>query len=207
MKSKSRSKSKSNSKFKSISNSRSKRKSNSRSKSRKKSRSNKMKSRSKSRSKSRRKRKNMANVKLSSKLYYGIHPSVVEPDFQVDHYIELTEKDEMPVVDILDSRTHSFPIKDYKAVSVKRLTEIVDFINSLKGVIYIYCKGGHGRSGMVAAAVYGKRKNLSGSEALEHIGKEWNKQRDLSKVKPATVKRGSPQTRAQRKVVVDFLDN
>lgn len=149
-----------------------------------------------------------ASVKLSNTLYYGIYPTIVLPDYPVDHYIGLTEPNEMPYFECPEHATCiSFPIKDRKGISVEKLKSIVDYINSLKGVIYIYCKGGHGRSGMIAAAVYGQRNGLTGKEALKHVNKEWKVQRDMDKIKPEIKKLGSPQTKSQKAVVIEFLDN
>jgi predicted NAD-dependent protein-ADP-ribosyltransferase YbiA (DUF1768 family) len=146
----------------------------------------------------------MSSVKLSDTLYYGIHPTVVLPEYHVDYYIGLTEEKEIPVFECPDNAT--FHIPDRSAVTVTKLKEIVEYINSLTGVVYIYCKDGHGRSGMVAAAVYGKREGLGGKKALAHIKKEWKKQRDLEKIRPAIRKLGSPQTKAQKAVVEEYLD-
>ena len=141
-------------------------------------------------------------VKLSNTLYYGIHPSIVLPDIKVNHYISLVEKHEFPDYQVKTS----FPIKDRKAPTLDGLTKIVNHILSLKGVVYVFCLGGTGRSGTVAAAVYGKIHKLSGKEALKHINKEWHTQRDLSLIRPQIVKLGSPQTAVQKKVVKQYLD-
>lgn len=134
-------------------------------------------------------------VKLSDTLYYGIHPDIVEPDFKVDHYISLVEEHEFP----LKPHYKSFPIKYRKAPTIEKLTDIVDYILSLKGTIYIFCKGGHGRSGTIACCVYGKLNNLSGKEAIKHINQEWHNQRDMSYIRPNIIKLGSPQTAIQKK--------
>jgi predicted NAD-dependent protein-ADP-ribosyltransferase YbiA (DUF1768 family) len=140
-------------------------------------------------------------VKLSDTLYYGIHPDIVEPDFKVDHYISLVEEHEFP----LKSHYTSFPIQDRKAPTLDKLTEIVNYILSLKGTIYIFCKGGHGRSGTIACCVYGKLNNFSGKDAIKHINQEWHKQRDMSYIRPNIIKLGSPQTAIQKKMVNLYL--
>jgi len=149
----------------------------------------------------------MSFVKLTKTLYYGIHPSVVIPTFHVDNYVGFTEKGEMPD-DWCPVNTNciSFPIKDRTAPSLDKLNEIVDYVLNLKGVVYLYCKGGHGRSGTVAAAIYGKENGLSGKEALSHVDKEWRKQRDMTRLKSVVRKLGSPQTSGQKRVIYLFLD-
>jgi predicted NAD-dependent protein-ADP-ribosyltransferase YbiA (DUF1768 family) len=149
----------------------------------------------------------MSFVKLTEKLYYGIHPSRVMPSFHVDHYVGFTEKGEMPENWCPnDVSCESFPIKDRTAPSLKLLTEIVEYVTQLEGVVYLYCKGGHGRSGTIASAVYGKMKGFCGKQALEYINKEWYRQRDLNKLRSRVRSLGSPQTDGQRLVVVLFLD-
>jgi hypothetical protein len=145
----------------------------------------------------------MSYVKLSETLYYGIHPSVVQPDFKVNHFIDLTHPKEFP--DYEEKRT-CYPIKDRKAPEFEKLCEIVEFIQSLEGVVYIFCKGGHGRSGCIAACVYGKQNSMKGQQALDHILAQWKEQRDMSKLRPRIRKLGSPQTNIQKRIVRRFLD-
>lgn len=80
----------------------------------------------------------MASVKLSNTLYYGLHPTLALPEYHVDNYIGLTESNEIPDFKCNDKTIcKSFPIKDREAVTLEKLKEIVDYINSLKGVVYI----------------------------------------------------------------------
>jgi predicted NAD-dependent protein-ADP-ribosyltransferase YbiA (DUF1768 family) len=152
----------------------------------------------------------MASVKLTDKLYYGIHPFVVMPEYDVDVFIGLTEEGEKPDFLLKSNQIHKkFPIKDRTAPTLEYLKTIVDFVLlKLKNdkTVYIYCKGGHGRSGTIVASVYGKLKNLTGQQSLNHINKEWNIQRDLDKLRPKIKKLGSPQTIAQKNIVKKFLD-
>jgi hypothetical protein len=150
----------------------------------------------------------MSFVRLDSQIYYGIHPSIVFPAFQVDHFIDLTLAHEVDVFDCFDSSFVRFPIVDRKAPSCSLLQDIVDYINALPHdeTVYISCLGGHGRSGCVAAAYYGYKYNLCGKEALNFVGYAWNEQRDKTLLRPKTIKLGSPQTVAQKRVVCSFLD-
>lgn len=140
-------------------------------------------------------------VKLSNTLYYGIHPQIVLPDIKVDHYISFVEPHEFPVF----LNAICFPIQDRKAPTLEYLTTIVDYILTLKGIIYLYCRGGIGRSGTIAAAIYGKINNLNGKQALKHINKEWHSQRDMSYIRPNIIKLGSPQTSVQKNIVKQYL--
>lgn len=149
-------------------------------------------------------------VKLSERLYYGIHPQIVKPSGmpEIDHYVSLVEAHEVPPSpdQSVETRYHEFPIKDRGAPTLTYLRTIVDFILSLEeGVIYLFCKGGHGRSGTVAAAVYGTIHDLSGVEAMAHINKEWHTQRNMRYIRPKIRRLGSPQTAIQKRTVIHFL--
>lgn len=147
-------------------------------------------------------------VKLSPTLYYGIHPRLVKPFTipVINHYVSLVEDHEIPGgVESASQTYHRFPIKDRKAPSLEYLTRIIDFIERLDGVVYLFCKGGHGRSGTIASVLYGKSHNLQGKEAMTHVNKEWHNQRDLTRIRPKIVKLGSPQTACQKRVVKEYL--
>jgi hypothetical protein len=146
-------------------------------------------------------------VKLSETFYFGIHPQIVKPlgIVKIDHYVSLVEDHEVPDKAGRVAVYHEFPVKDRGAPSIAYLTKIVEFILSLEGVVYLFCKGGHGRSGTVAASVYGKMHRLSGKEAMAHINNEWKAQRDMRYIRPKIIRLGSPQTAIQKRTVTQFL--
>jgi protein-tyrosine phosphatase len=146
----------------------------------------------------------MSYVKLSDTLYYGIHPNVVKPLFHVDHYIDLTENHEIEIESIHDNII-KFPIKDRNVPLLKDLIKFINYLETLDGIMYIFCKGGHGRSGTISACLYGKINKLSGKEALNHINEQWKLQRDMTKIRPKIRKLGSPQTKKQKDIVITFL--
>lgn len=143
-------------------------------------------------------------VKLSDTLYYGIHPLIVKPVGMpaIDHYVSLVEAHEVSDTPPL---YHSFPIKDRKAPPLDYLKKIVKHVLSLEGVVYLFCKGGHGRSGTVAACVYGTLHNLNGVDAMTHINHEWRSQRDMRYIRPKIRELGSPQTAIQKRTVISYL--
>ena len=143
-------------------------------------------------------------VKLSDTLYYGMHPSRVAPNINIDHYVSLVEDGELPDFNTTIP-TYKFPIKDRKAPTLEYLTVIINFILGLKGVVYVYCKGGHGRSGTIMAALWGKVHTMGGDDALKYINIQWHTQRNLSVLKPHLIKLGSPQTNCQKNVVRLYL--
>jgi protein-tyrosine phosphatase len=163
----------------------------------------------------------MTYVKLSEKLYYGMHPSIIFPDIKgINNFIDLTEADEYGIhsFDLKKATYKRFQIKDHTAPSIKKLTEIYNYIKNLNGKVYISCKGGCGRSGVVAAIVYGKANNMSGTNALNYINNEWHNQRwfpseplkrysqDINFIRPQITQFRSPETKMQKDIVKKFLD-
>jgi hypothetical protein len=145
----------------------------------------------------------MSFVKIFKNMYYGIHPDIVYPDINVKHLIDLTEN---KLTKVPKNVTYKhFPITDRKVS--KNTMEIIKYIESLKGKVYIFCKGGHGRSGYIAAILYGRKFNICGTDSLKYINNEWNAQRDQSFLSCKIRKLGSPQTKAQKKCVLEILDN
>ena len=150
----------------------------------------------------------MSYVKIDNNLYYGIHPSVVYPDLKINHFVDLTEEGECSELDSKESTFKRFEIKDKREPTLYLLKDIINYIELLpkEDGVYICCKGGHGRSGLVASALYGKRNNLSGDDALKYVNDEWHKQRDLTKIRVKFIKLGSPQTINQKNIVKKYLD-
>jgi protein-tyrosine phosphatase len=143
-------------------------------------------------------------VKLSNTLYYGMHPSRVAPNVKIDHYVSLVQDHEIKDFDTTIP-TYKFPIKDRRAPTLEYLGVIVNFILTLKGVVYVYCRSGIGRSGTIAAALWGKLHSLSAEDSLTHINTQWHAQRNLAALKPHLVKLGSPQTNCQKNIVQLYL--
>lgn len=143
-------------------------------------------------------------VKLSDTLYFGIHPGLVPPNIDIDHYVNLIP-DEESRYQFNHPNLHHCPISHRRTPSVQDLSKIVDLILSLQGSVYIYCRGGHGRSGTIAAAVYGRVNNLNGDQAIHTINQQWHLQRDLNRIKPLTRSLGCPQTYDQKRLVKIYL--
>jgi ribA/ribD-fused uncharacterized protein len=143
-------------------------------------------------------------VKLSNNLYYGIHPARIKPTFHIDYFVNLCEDKEVEDI-TYHVPVFKFPIKDRKAPSLDYLTLIVDFILKQQGIGYIHCKAGHGRSGTIMAALWGKLHGLNGHDALNFIDTQWRRQRNLKVLKSIVVKLGSPQTKEQKRIVELYL--
>lgn len=68
--------------------------------------------------------------------------------------------------------------------------------------LYIHCRGGHGRSAMVAAIIYGKLTNNAPQTCLLTVKAVHQLRIEM---KPKYRKMGAPQTAAQKKFVVTEL--
>lgn len=145
----------------------------------------------------------MSYTKLNSQIYYGIHPSIVMPDVKIKHFVDLTLEDEIDTFDYGDATFKRFPIEDRKIPSKKNLIKIINYLLEL---IYISCKGGHGRSGCIAACFYGIKHFMNGKDVLVYVNKKWSKYRDMELIRPKIRKLGSPQTKTQKTLVIEFLD-
>ena len=106
-----------------------------------------------------------------------------------------------------DSPRVRFPIKDRRAVEPHRYPELRDLVVFLSQKvlsgrrIYIHCRGGHGRSGMIAALVYKRVTKCTGEEALKMV---YDAHQQRTVMKPKFRKLGCPQTAAQKRLVMIF---
>lgn len=96
-----------------------------------------------------------------------------------------------------------YPIKDRKAPAndVKFKLFIKQLLNQSKK-LYIFCQGGHGRSGLVVAIYLIHHLNITGEEALDTVHK-YHQTRKTMSVKMRRL--GSPQTKVQKDFVLQYL--
>lgn len=162
-------------------------------------------------------------VKLLSNIYYGIHPSIVPPNFHPDNYIILCP--EVPRIlgdsDIiignpilsslnvkdLENRILYYEIRDRTSPSIKMLLDITSKVQEMTGSVYIACRGGHGRSGVVAGAVYAHITGKSADEVLDYVLEQWRAQRNQELIRPKLRALGSPQTNKQRNRLRKFISH
>lgn len=124
----------------------------------------------------------------------------------VKYFVNLTNLHEKKITPYTTNYNYiSFPIKDRKIPYVisnfsKFIVRLGDIIYNLqdKELIYIHCKGGHGRSGIVVACLLCYLFNMCPKEALEHTN-IYHNNRKLMKNKWRKI--GSPQTFQQKKFV------
>jgi len=156
-------------------------------------------------------------VRLDENIFFGIHPGIVHPGDDFDRFVILTTPDQTEGVP-LDSRWIArasrspetvlyHPIVDRGAPrSVGEFPALVETVDEGRGTVYIACKGGHGRSGLVAAALYAKRYGLSYDEVCLTVLSEWRRQRDMTLLRPRIRRLGCPQTAVQKRMLQRYLD-
>ncbi len=87
----------------------------------------------------------------------------------------------------------SLPILDTRAPSPKQLTELVERLSGCTGTIYLHCAEGHGRTGLVAAALLLRRGEAADwQEALQRV-REKRPGVHLSRTQRATLERWAAQ--------------
>ena len=103
----------------------------------------------------------------------------------------------------------TFPITDRQIPQDLRafacfIIRVSDIIKSLKTgeLVYIHCKGGHGRSGIVVSCLLCYIFGMSAKKSLEHTTKSHNKR---SVMRDKWRKIGSPQTHIQKNFVYKFF--
>ena len=102
---------------------------------------------------------------------------------------------------------NSFPIAD-RTPNVGDLAVFREFIRRLVELlihgylIYVHCRGGHGRSGMFSGVLYGKITGLDGQTVLRDV---YNAHQLRTEIKPQFRKMGAPQTAAQKRFVINEL--
>lgn len=133
--------------------------------------------------------------------------NILEKEFKVKYFVNLTcASENLDKYNVSgNSYYFSYPIKDYSYPSDKKLFSsfivyLSEIITNLKNSekIYIHCKGGHGRVGIVVASLLCYIKNISVQEALK-LTNECHKKREIMKEKWRNI--GSPQTYNQKKFV------
>ena len=129
----------------------------------------------------------------------------------VKYFIDLTIKDEDKTTPYITNHTYiNFPIPDRKVPEDRKSFSkfIIKITSIIKGLddyekIYIHCKGGHGRSGVVVACLLCNIFNLTPHEALEQTAKYHSKR---SVMRDKWRKLGSPQTIMQKTFVCKFFE-
>jgi protein-tyrosine phosphatase len=153
---------------------------------------------------------------IKDKAIFGSFPtqeSVYELENEgVRYFVDLTDNDkEKKITSYITNYTYiNFPIKDNYiptdwiafAMLILRITKIIRELRS-KERIYIHCKGGHGRSGIVVACLLCNIFELSPLDSLEYTTK-CHSNRSIMREKWRKI--GSPQTYIQKRFVQKFFE-
>lgn len=99
-----------------------------------------------------------------------------------------------PIVD----RKYPTDIDDFKRFIQKVLIDMFDNDN-----IYIHCRGGHGRAGVVAA-IFLIMQRMTPQQALDEV---YIAHQNRIKMNPKWRKKGSPQTAGQKRFVLNFKNS
>jgi hypothetical protein len=152
-----------------------------------------------------------ASFFIDRKAMFGSYPSQSTVDMLenngVRFFVNLTHENENKIIPYSTKYNYiSFPIPD-GGVPLNReefvvfIYRLCNIVRNLEGddSIYIHCKGGHGRSGVVVACMATKIFGLSPSEALTYTT-NCHHNRETMRDKWRQI--GSPQTTPQKKFVL-----
>ena len=125
---------------------------------------------------------------VDDNIYFGKYPdeSILQTlsNLNITTILDLTHFFEnLPSYKVPDTmkRLH-FEIVDRGVEDDDKVLELIDgIISSQSYPIYIHCKRGHGRSGMIASVLYGKMNNKTGEESIDYIKKCHEKRTVVSK--------------------------
>jgi len=127
----------------------------------------------------------------------------------VRYFINLTFEGEKKTKSYVTNYTYiSFPLVDRNIPDDKLkysifITKVVNLILSLNNgdIIYIHCKGGHGRSGVVVSCILCLLYNWKAAYSLKYTNMKHNERLNM---KYFWRRIGSPQTTKQKNFVLDF---
>ena len=151
---------------------------------------------------------------IKDKAIFGCFPtqdSVIELEKQgVRYFIDLTDTHETKIVPYITNYTYiNYPIKDMYIPTewqsyAKFIINICKIIKNLHGEekVYVHCKGGCGRSGVVVASILCHLFGLSPEESLKYTTLCHSNRKTL---KDRWRKIGAPQTYTQKKFIYKFF--
>jgi len=127
----------------------------------------------------------------------------------VRYFINLTYEDEKKIKPYITHYKYiSFPLADRNVPDDNFkysvfINKVVNLILSVKkgDIIYIHCKGGHGRSGVVVSCILCVLYNWKAKKSLKYTNIKHNERLNM---KSFWRRIGSPQTKQQKDFVMDF---
>ena len=151
--------------------------------------------------------------KVNDQIYFGKYPDedVLEAlkELNIKLIVDLTHfTDNLPKYHYIQNiKRIEFPIVDMGIQEDELTLQYVMFIKSLflngDYPVYIHCRGGHGRSGVITCLLYGMLYNKTGEESLEAIKEAHDNRKQMSRRMRVI---GSPQTKDQKLQVIRLLN-
>lgn len=150
--------------------------------------------------------------KVNDQIYFGKYPDEdilkALKELNIKLIIDLTHfTDRLPSYPSIEGiKRIEFPIVDMSIQEDDLTLQYVMFIKSLflngDNPIYIHCRGGHGRSGVITCLLYGLLYDKSAEESLEAIKEAHDNRKQMSRRMRII---GSPQTIDQKLQVMRLL--
>lgn len=150
---------------------------------------------------------------IINKALFGSSPTqeIVESleKMGVRYFVDLTVPNERGIYEYMTRyKKITYPIKDFgiPIMGVQYITfikRLCNIINSLQEgeKIYVHCKGGHGRCGVVVASILCMYYRIDSDKSLQ-LTNNYHKDRKTMREKWRII--GSPQTFEQKRFVGDF---
>jgi predicted NAD-dependent protein-ADP-ribosyltransferase YbiA (DUF1768 family) len=155
-----------------------------------------------------------ASYFIENKALFGGYPTQTEveeyEDNGVRYFINLTEEGEKGIEPYTTKYVYiHYPIKDRKvpidwisfSEFIIRISEIIKTLNGEK--VFLSCKGGHGRSGIVVACLLCYIYEIEPNESIEKTSNYHNMRKNM---RDKWRKIGSPQTMYQKKFIAKFFN-
>jgi predicted NAD-dependent protein-ADP-ribosyltransferase YbiA (DUF1768 family) len=152
---------------------------------------------------------------VNNKAIFGGYPIQEEVnDFEslgVRYFVDLTYNGEKRITPYKTKYEYiNYPIRDHRFPTdwesfAKFITKVGDIIKNLEPLqkVYLHCKAGHGRSGVVVACLLCYLYNIPPSEALSNTNKYHSERKEM---REKWRKIGCPQTRSQKHFVSKFFE-
>ena len=151
---------------------------------------------------------------IENKALFGSYPSQLDVDYfesiNVRYYIDLTFENESKIVPYITKHTYiRYPIEDRKvptnfksfAMFIVKICSIITNLQNEK--IYLHCRGGHGRSGIVVSCILSYLFKMSPVEAMEKTNFFHNNRKEM---KEKWRRIGSPQSFLQKQFVINCFE-
>lgn len=155
-----------------------------------------------------------SNYFIENKAIFGVFPSQ-EDIYELEnngvcYFLDLTINFEPGTERYITQKNYeNYPIQDrgIPTDTISYTMLILKYANIIKGLsnnkkVYIHCRGGHGRSGMVAACLLVFINKINAYDAM-HITSKYHSERSV--ITEKWRKLGSPQSKIQRNFVSTFF--